>query len=150
MSNSLVHSSIGTTSPALRAGNSNFQIPNFNKNKWNNWTLHHWIIHWKLIIASLKIPVRRTGSVCLLADNFRFYFTGSLTLLFTFPSRYSYTLGSFKYLALLRGRSRFLPKFTVFWSTQESLRADLIFKYRAVTFCGQSFQTILLTSSVPC
>ena len=55
----------------------------------------------------LKIPVRRTGSIGLSANSFRFYFTGRPALLFAFPSRYLFTIGRKLYLALENGFPRF-------------------------------------------
>ena len=60
--NSLTHSSIGTTLLALRARISNLQF-----------SIYKFIS--KLVNWSLKILVRRTSSVCLLANDFSFYFT---------------------------------------------------------------------------
>ena len=42
---------------------------------------------------------RRTPTLCK-RDGFRFYFTGITSLLFTFPSRYWFTIGEIEYLAL--------------------------------------------------
>ena len=88
-------------------------------------------------------------SDCLLANSFRYYFTGSLTLLFTFPSRYSFTIGHNVYLALECGHPRFLPEFAVSESTQESPRSNLGFVYTAFTFFGQVFHPVLLPQLVP-
>ena len=66
----------------------------------------------------LMFSVQRTDSVCLLAYGFRYYFTGPLGLLFTFPSRYSFTIGHDMYLALPRGRGRFYREFAVSQYTQ--------------------------------
>ena len=85
-----------------------------------------------------------TSSLCLLANSFRYYFTGSLTLLFTFPSRYSFTIGHSMYLALHCGQRGFLPEFAVSESTQESPTSSSYFKYTALTFFGQVFHPVLL------
>jgi hypothetical protein len=44
---------------------------------------------------------------------------GPLGLLFTFPSRYSFTIGHDTYLALPRGRGGFPREFAVSQGTQE-------------------------------
>jgi hypothetical protein len=64
----------------------------------------------------------------LLASSFRYYFTGSLTLLFTFPSRYSFTIGYDAYLALECGHPSFPPEFAVSEGTQEHLLVWLRFR----------------------
>ncbi len=74
--------------------------------------------------------VRSTSSTCLLAHGFRFYFMGSSTLLFTFPSRYSFTIGLAWYLALERGRPRFRREFAVSQPTQESFMLHNFFQIR--------------------
>lgn len=43
---------------------------------------------------------QRRDSHCLSANSFRFYFTGSSTLLFNFPSRYLFAIGFKTYLVL--------------------------------------------------
>jgi hypothetical protein len=47
------------------------------------------------------------SSDCLWATGFRFSFTPRTGVLFTFPSRYSFAIGRFGYLALERGRPGF-------------------------------------------
>ncbi len=51
-------------------------------------------------------------SVCLLVDDFSFYFTPLTGVLFTFPSRYLFTIGGKEYLALAGGPAEFLRAFT--------------------------------------
>ena len=53
------------------------------------------------------ILVQRTSSIGLSANSFRFYFTGRPAHLFTFPSRYLFTIGHTLYLALEGGPPRF-------------------------------------------
>ena len=50
--------------------------------------------------------------LCLSTYGFRYYFTERSALLFTFPSRYQFTIGPKVYLALRRGRRRFTQDFT--------------------------------------
>ena len=82
----------------------------------------------------------------MLAIGFRYYFTGCLTLLFTFPSRYSSTIGHDVCLALHCGQRRFNREFAVSQPTQESPKLGSSFVYRAFTFFGHLFQGVLLPS----
>ena len=52
-------------------------------------------------------PKAAPPSYRLYADGFRIFFTPRTGVLFTFPSRYSFTIGRLGYLALERGRPRF-------------------------------------------
>ena len=54
--------------------------------------------------------VQSTSSIGLSANSFRFYFTGRPALLFSFPSRYSFTIGHKLYLALENGFPSFPRK----------------------------------------
>jgi hypothetical protein len=74
----------------------------------------------------------------LLADGFRFYFTGSSTLLFTFPSRYSFTIGLVWYLALECGHPSFNREFAVSQFTQEHSRV-------VFGFCVHDFHVLWFT-----
>ena len=61
---------------------------------------------------AIRLPARprpdnTMSSDCLWATGFRFSFTPRTGVLFTFPSRYSSTIGRFGYLALERGRPCF-------------------------------------------
>jgi len=88
--------------------------------------------------------------VWLLADGFRFYFTGSSTLLFTFPSRYSFTIGLIWYLVLECGHPGFRREFAVSQPTQESFIVLLDFAYGIITLFDRSFQSVLLSSKIEC
>ena len=100
---------------------------------------------WSVFIRDLVLC---TSVVCLLAESFRYYFTGSSTLLFTFPSRYLFTIGLIWYLALERGRPSFLPEFAVSDSTQEHPMVLINLKYTTLTFFGQPFQVVLLSIKI--
>jgi hypothetical protein len=58
-------------------------------------------------LSDQGIPRGRLSSDCLWATGFRFSFTPRTGVLFTFPSRYSFAIGRFGYLALERGRPCF-------------------------------------------
>ena len=103
-----------------------------------------------LVSWLLEFLVPQTSSSCLLASSFRYYFIGSLTLLFTFPSRYSSTIGHDVCLALPCGQGRFNREFAVSQPTQESPRFGSSFVYRTFTFFGHLFQSVLLLSPIPC
>ena len=55
---------------------------------------------WFVLQKARRHPaVSGTPTLCR-QNGFRFYFTGITSLLFTFPSRYWFTIGEIKYLAL--------------------------------------------------
>ncbi len=95
------------------------------------------------------MPTLRRHSTCLIADSFRYYFTGSHTLLFTFPSRYSFTIGQLAYLALERGRPSFTQEFAVSRDTQELARVTSGFAYETLTLFGLLFHGVWLPSINP-
>ena len=80
-----------------------------------------------------------TPSDCLWARGFRYYFTPLIGVLFTFPSRYSFTIGRQEYLALDGGPPSF-PHETFHvvlrWPITELAR----FRLRALTLSGVPFQ----------
>jgi len=82
----------------------------------------------------------------LLAKSFRNYFIGSSTLLFTFPSRYSFTIGLVWYLALECGHPSLKREFAVSHPIQESLEFILDFAYTIFTFFDYLFHSILLSA----
>src|SRR5699024_4808730 len=63
-------------------------------------------------------------------------FHSPLRVLFTFPSRYWFTIGHSVVFRLGRWSSRFPAEFLVIHRTQDPLQRKLIFDYRAVTFYG--------------
>ena len=52
------------------------------------------------LLQKVRRHCEKRSSDFLLANGFRFYFTGITSLLFTFPSRYWFTIGEIEYLAL--------------------------------------------------
>ena len=87
-------------------------------------------------------------SVGLSANSFRFYFTGCLTLLFAFPSRYLFTIGFYLYLALEDGSPRF-PHSICSVVLGKSLESRTNFVYQTFTVYGVPFQTLLLSVRNP-
>ena len=67
-------------------------------------------------------------------------------MLFTFPSRYWFTIGRTLVFSLGRWSSRIPTGFPVSRGTWETdWRASSVFAYRTVTFCGRAFQNVRLT-----
>src|SRR5699024_5066325 len=71
-------------------------------------------------------------------------------VLFTFPSRYWFTIGHQVVFRLGKWSSQFPTEFLVFRRTQDPDKARKVVTYRAITFCGEAFQLLLLTGLVLC
>ena len=69
-------------------------------------------------------------------------------MLFTFPSRYSSTIGLTGVFSLAGWSRRIRTGFLVPRATQDPTTAAVRFGYGAVTRCGATFQTLLLASTV--
>ena len=93
---------------------------------------------------------RRTYEVLRLLVNLRFQilFHSPLGVLFTFPSLYLFTIGHQGIFSLTGWSPRIPIGFHVSDGTQDTSRASAVFDYGAITLFGQSFQTVLLTTSV--
>ena len=81
-----------------------------------------------------------TPSDCLWARGFRYYFTPLTGVLFTFPSRYSFTIGRQEYLALDGGPPSFPHERPSTWYSGGRRRSSIDFVYGAVTLSGPPFQ----------
>jgi hypothetical protein len=81
-----------------------------------------------------------TPSDCLWARGFRYYFTPLIGVLFTFPSRYSFTIGRQEYLALDGGPPGFPHERPSTWYSGGGSRSSIAFAYGAVTLSGVPFQ----------
>ena len=77
-------------------------------------------------------------------DGFRYYFTPLTGVLFTFPSRYWFTIGHQEVFSLTRWSSWILAGFHVSRDTQGTRRSQQHVVYRAVTVFGRSFQIVRL------
>ena len=90
----------------------------------------------------------RTFEVLLLLVNLRFQilFHSPLGVLFTFPSLYLFTIGHQVVFSLAEWSPRIPIRFHVSDGTRDSSRALVVLNYRAVTFFGLIFQTVLLTT----
>ena len=73
------------------------------------------------------------------------YFTPLAGVLFTFPSRYSFTIGRRVVFSLGRWSSRIPAGFHVPCGTRGHLRRSIDFAYRTVTFYGGPFQNLQLS-----
>src|SRR6266699_7062242 len=82
-----------------------------------------------------------TPSDCLWARGFRYYFTPLIGVLFTFPSRYLFTIGRQEYLALDGGPPSFPHERPSTWYSGGRSRRPIAFVYGAVTLSGLPFLT---------
>ena len=80
-----------------------------------------------------------TPSDCLCARGFRYCFTPLIGVLFTFPSRYSFTIGRQEYLALDGGPPGFPHEETFHVVLRDTSGSRIAFAYGAVTLCGWPF-----------
>lgn len=86
----------------------------------------------------------------LVSTRFQIYFTPLAGVLFTFPSRYLSTIGHLRVFSL-GGWSPQIPAwFHVSSRTWDTARPPFNFAYAALTLYGGPFQTLLLSSGVPC
>ena len=70
-------------------------------------------------------------------------------MLFTFPSRYSYTIGLAGVFSLAGWSRRIRTGFLVPRATQEAAGRDARFGYGALTPCGRPFQAVPLARASP-
>ena len=89
-----------------------------------------------------------TPSDCLWARGFRYCFTPLTGVLFTFPSRYSFTIGRQEYLALDGGPPSFPHERPSTWYSGGRSRSSLAFVYGAVTRSGLPFQAYSTSNRV--
>ena len=71
-------------------------------------------------------------------------------MLFTFPSRYWFTIGRQVVLSLGGWSPQIPTRFLVPRGTREHPRAVSDFAYGAITLFGRPFQTVPLSDSIPC
>src|SRR5690625_4597838 len=87
--------------------------------------------------SPVMIPKNRQhGLRLLVGTRFQVLFHSPLGVLFTFPSRYWFTIGLSVVFRIGRWSSRFPADVLVLHRTQDPLQRKLIFDYRAVTFYG--------------
>ena len=94
------------------------------------------------LVGSLckRHAVTHKGSHSLQAHGFRFCFTPLLAVLFTFPSRYWYTIGLPGVFSLGGWCRRIQAGFLRSRPTQDTTPYIVVFTYRTVTFFGLTFQ----------
>ena len=85
---------------------------------------------------------------CLWARGFRYYFTPLIGVLFTFPSRYLFTIGRQEYLALDGGPPSFPHERPSTWYSGGRSRSSIAFAYGAVTLSGMPFQAFSTSDRV--
>ena len=86
----------------------------------------------------------------LVGNWFQVYFTPLTGVLFTFPSRYWFTIGRLLVFSLTRWSAQIHTGFHVSRATQDTPRFSSVFAYGSITFYGFSFQRIPLTYEIPC
>ena len=84
------------------------------------------------------------GPQQLVGTRFQVYFTPLTGVLFTFPSRYWFTIGHCIVFSLGGWAPRIRTEFHVFRPTWDSTRLRLNFEYGDITLCGRSFQIVHL------
>ena len=84
------------------------------------------------------------GSDRLQAHGFRVYFTPLFEVLFTFPSRYWFTIGLRRVFSLGGWSRRFHARFLVSRATQDTGRLRQGFVYGIITLCDPTFQMVPL------
>ena len=85
----------------------------------------------------------------LVSRRFQVLFHSGPPVLFTFPSRYWFTIGYRLVFSLGRWSSRIPTGFHVSRGTRDSPRARSSFAYGAITLSGRPFQAVLLPVRVP-
>ena len=102
------------------------------------------------LLQKVRRHCEKRSSDFLLANGFRFYFTGITSLLFTFPSRYLFTIGEIEYLALASSLAcfpqGFLPRAVLKKNNKEH---KVIFAYWTITIFGTSFQSVSANQTLP-
>ena len=78
------------------------------------------------------------------ADGFRVFFTPLFEVLFTFPSRYWFTIGLSGVFSLAGWSPPIRTGFHVSRPTQDTVGIDRRFAYGVVTLCDPSFRTVPL------
>ena len=84
-----------------------------------------------------------------MGTRFQVLFHSPPGVLFTFPSRYWFTIGHWLVFSLARWSSQIQTGFLVSRPTQDPDRLSLDFAYGAVTLSGASSQMLLLSAEMP-
>ena len=94
-------------------------------------------------------PQKERGSDTLYAWGCRYYFTPLAGVLFTFPSRYLFTIGCQGVFSLIRWSGQIHAEFHVHRITWDSSRGTVNFAHPAVTVYGRFFQIVQLAFHPP-
>ena len=113
-------------------------------------TLPPTVTHGLIMQKACGHPDRSQDHHSLLAHSFRYYFTPLAGVLFTFPSRYWFTIGHQRVFSLGRWASRIQTGFHVSRPTWDTAKACSDFVYGPITLYGRTFQNFPLSSQVPC
>jgi hypothetical protein len=81
--------------------------------------------------------------------DFRNYFTPLTAVLFTFPSRYLFTIGRQLVFSLMPWSAQIHAKLHLDRVTQEIPRRASVFGYGPFTLCGAIFHSLHLTFALP-
>ena len=103
----------------------------------------------RLIMQKARRHRHKGGSDRLKAHGFRNSFTPLVGVLFTFPSRYSYTIGLAGVFSLAGWSRRIRTGFLVPRATQDTARCTHGSAYGALTPCGRPFQAVPLACPGP-
>ena len=98
--------------------------------------------------VTVRRPLRLLVSI-----RFQFYFTPLTGVLFTFPSRYWFTIGICVYLAFPVSSGRFTQAIHVPGYSGTTEERCIVFVYGTITLCGRAFQRVPLTThfvTFPC
>ena len=86
----------------------------------------------------------------IVCNRFQVYFTPLKRVLFTFPSRYLFTIGCQGVFSLIPWSGRIHAEFHVHRITWDTSRGLRVFAHPAVTVSGRLFQIVTLTVRLPC
>ncbi len=94
-------------------------------------------------------PANAGGLRPFVGNRFQVLLTPLTGVLFTFPSRYLFTIGRHRVFSLTRWPAQIHTGFHVSRATQDTPWPSPVFEYGAFTLFGFPFQEILLTFEVP-
>ena len=106
-------------------------------------TLLHTVTRWLVLQKAHHHPHKGLWSV--VGTRFQVLFHSPPGVLFTFPSRYCFTIGHQVVFSLGRWSSLLPTRFLVSRGTLEQNLLNHRFTYRTITFCGLTFQLCSIT-----
>ena len=111
-------------------------------------TSPHAVTRWLILQKARR---HRTSLLRLLVGTrFQVLFHSPSGVLFTFPSRYWFTIGHQEVFSLARWSWQIPTEFLVFRRTQDTARGKFNFAYGAITLCSNVSQRFLLSSFLSC